>query len=99
METGESVEACLKRELIEEIGISFEMMAPFGEFFAPAVGSKEKILRMDVFLIPEWKGEPRASNEIEEIRWVDTEQASNMKMGSIFAHEVIPRLNSAKLIS
>ncbi len=84
---------------MEELGISFESAEPFGEFYAPAIGLEEKILRMDVFIIHEWNPEPKAGSEIEEIAWVDTQTASTMEIGSIFAHEVIPRLASGGRIS
>lgn len=99
IEAGETAMECLKRELMEELEISFDKAELFGEFYAPAVGAEDKMLRMDVYIVSEWKGEPNPSSEIEELMWVDTEQASNMEIGSIFAHEVIPRLNRAELIS
>jgi hypothetical protein len=53
---------------------------------------------MQVFNVAQWQGEPMADNEVEEIRWVTSEPQVGIKIGSIFEHEVIPRLKAANLI-
>jgi 8-oxo-dGTP pyrophosphatase MutT (NUDIX family) len=90
----------LKRELMEEIGVGIasEDIELFGTFYAPAVYDTQNILRMDVFTVKKWQGEPLAGSEVEEIQWVNTAMAKDMKMGSIFEHEVVPRLKEQSLI-
>jgi 8-oxo-dGTP pyrophosphatase MutT (NUDIX family) len=90
----------LRRELMEEIGVTVEEgnIGIFGTFYAPAAYDPKNILRMDVLLVNLWQGEPKAGSEVEEIAWVNTDMAKNMKMGSIFEHEVLPRLKKKNLI-
>lgn len=70
----------------------------FGTFFAQAAGNTKKTIRMDVFLVPHWVGEPEPSSEVEEIAWITSTPQPGMKVGSIFEHEVIPRLKEKGLI-
>ena len=49
-------------------------------------------------MVKKWVGEPVASSEVEEIRWVTSQLPADVRTGSIFQHEVLPRLVAAKLI-
>jgi len=69
----------------------------FGTFQAKAVGSM-KDLAMDVFIVKSWEGEPTPSMEVEEIRWVESFNLEGLKLGSIFEHDVIPKLKQMNLI-
>lgn len=91
---GEDNFSALRRELREEFGIEIkrEDLQKLGTFYARAAGNEDKKLKMDVFIVKSWTGEIRPASEIEEILWIDSEAAKSMKIGSIFAHEVIPRL-------
>ncbi len=98
IETGETAEQALVRELKEEFQIEVreEDLGKFGTFRAAAAGQESKTLEMVVFTVSRWQGEPTADNEVEEIAWVTSE--TDLNLGSIFAHEVIPRLKAAGLI-
>lgn len=101
LEHGESPEISLQRELKEEltIDIDIEKLEEFGTFYAPATGMVDTYLQTDVFLVPEWRGELKPSNEIEEIMWIDSHLPEGVKLGSIFHHEVLPRLKEKGMIS
>jgi hypothetical protein len=49
------------------------------------------MLYMDVFTVMAYEGDITPSHEVEEIRWVGSD-ISGITLGSIFAHDVIPRL-------
>lgn len=101
VEFGESDKQALVRELKEEFGIVVEPqdLEDFGTFSAPAAGNESNIVSMHVFVVKDWKGEPTASSEIEEIKWITSDIAKDMKVGSIFEHDVIPRLHNRELIA
>lgn len=100
VEPGETVKQALVRELREEFGILVheEDLVEFGTFYAPAAGQEHKFLQMDMFMVTRWEGEPAPNSEVEEIRWVTSELEPGMRTGSIFEHEVIPRLKAQNLI-
>jgi len=103
LEAGETSQDALVRELYEEIGVVVDKsdLIEFGTFYAQASGNFNKTLRIDVFNVLTWKGQPRpcsVKEMIEEILWLDTRIASEVKVGSIFEHEVIPRLKKLDLI-
>ena len=54
---------------------------------------------MNVFIVKNWVGEPTPDHEVEQILWTDSNIPPDIKVGSIFEHEVIPRLKTANLIS
>lgn len=100
IEEGETSEEALTRELMEEFGIianetDFEH---FGHFHAKAAGEEDKTVHMNVFIVKKWKGEPKPIAEVKEILWVTSNLPKNITVGSIFEHEVIPRLKSLDLI-
>lgn len=100
LEPGETTEQALIRELVEEFGIVVQPgnLEPFGTFYAQAAGAEDKRVRMDVFMVKEWEGDPTPSGEVEEIAWITSTPPSGMKVGSIFEHEVIPRLKTRGLL-
>ncbi len=100
VELGETTYEALKRELREEIEIDIDTsdLQEFGTFYAPAQGQKNKYLQMDVFLVTKWKGEIKPANEIEETMWIDSKLPPDIEVGSIFQHDVLPRLKSLDLI-
>ncbi len=100
VEGSETAFEALKRELTEEVNVTIEDgdIEIFGTYYAPAVYEPEKVLRMDVFIVKVWQGEPTVGHEIEKIKWVSTSDAKELKLGSIFEHEVLPRLKEKNLI-
>lgn len=101
VEKGENVHQALIRELKEELSITVKEaeIEPFDVFYADAAGQKGDTLRMDVFIVTNWRGEIKPDNEIEEIAWVDSSHFEEMNIGSIFAHDVIPELRKQGLIN
>ena len=100
IEAGETPRQALVRELQEEFAIDVreEDMQEFGVFYASAAGQETKVVRMDVFTVKGWNGEPRPNSEVEEIRWITSDIPKDIKVGSIFEHEVLPRLKKEALI-
>ncbi len=100
IETGETPKQALVRELFEEFKIMVleNDLQEFGTFYAQAAGQEEKYLQMDVFIVKHWQGEPTPDNEVEEMLWINSNLPENIKIGSIFEHEVLPRLKEKDLI-
>lgn len=100
IEDGETPKVALIRELAEEFRISLneEDLEEFGVFCHPAAGQENKSLCMEVFIVKSWEGEIAPDNEVEEVRWLTSHVPGDIKVGSIFEHEVIPRLKEKGLI-
>lgn len=98
-EAGESITEALIRELYEEVllEITEANIEPFGEFEAIAAGDANKIVKMSVFIVNDFKTEPVPSAEIEELMWINS-KTTGIKVGSIFEHEVLPKLKAMDLI-
>ncbi len=99
LEEGETAIAALIREMMEEVRVEISEadLEPIGTFHANAAGNESKTLEMDVFLIRNSQGEPLPSSEIEETMWVNT-QTTGVSLGSIFEHDVMPKLKEMDLI-
>jgi mutator protein MutT len=101
IEKGETPQQALVRELEEEFDIDVkpEDFKVFGTFYADAAGQEHLKMRMDVFIVESWQGEPTPSSEVEEIAWITSKPPAGMKVGSIFEHDVIPKLKEKGLIA
>lgn len=99
LEKNETPKQALVRELLEEFQITVQEkdLVPFGTFRANAAGQEEKVVQMDIFYVTKWLGEPTPDNEVEEIKWI-TSTPIGIKVGSIFEHEVLPRLKASNII-
>ena len=66
VETGESLNRALKREMREELGIRVEKMTPIRvRYYSASNGERQRI---HYFRIKDWKGKIR-SNEAETVYW------------------------------
>ena len=99
LEAGETPHQALKRELQEEIQIDMDLatLEDLGAFYADAAGSSGFMLKMYVFIVHDYTGEPAPSSEIEEIRWISS-QDDDISIGSFFEHDVMPLLKTRDLI-
>lgn len=94
---GETDEQAVIRELAEELDIEVDEadLSLFGIFEAEAAGQAGKIVMMRTYRVGKWRGEPSPHDEVEELAWVSSELPVGMQLGSIFEHEVLPRLKAA----
>ena len=101
LEPNETPRQAVIRELKEEFRLQVDEadLAEFGTFYAEAAGSHNagKTLRMDVFMVKN-AGNVVPDSEVEEIRWISSDIPSDIRVGSIFAHEVLPRLKEQGLV-
>jgi len=94
----ETKEQTLKRELKEELNVELVSMKPFKTWEAPHFRDKNKIVKMETFFA-EIKGNPEASSEINEIKWIDSNyKQQGIKVASINEDYLIPELKKLKLI-
>lgn len=100
IEEGESVVEALERKLEEEFDIEThqEDYRYFDTFTAQAAGQEDKIVQMEVYFVDTWDGEPTPNSEVENVQWISSAIPQGMKAGSIFEHDVIPRLKELDLI-
>ncbi|HDM8215358.1 NUDIX hydrolase [Vibrio campbellii] len=100
LDSGETPEQALCRELQEEVSIvvAEDTLTLFGRFEAPAHDKDGITLVMDVFFVNDYSGEVVASNEIEECQWVDSSNVDDIAISTIFRNEVFPRLVEQGLV-
>lgn len=100
IEPGETPETALIRELKEELNI--DVMAadlkPFGVFTAEAANHPGQQVHMHVFVVVTWQGEITPGAEVAELLWLGHELPHGKEIGSISAHELLPRLHVADLV-
>jgi 8-oxo-dGTP diphosphatase len=101
LDPGETPQQAVIRELKEEFQLNLTEadLQEFGTFYAEAAGSRNagRQLRMDVLTIKH-PGTIVPDSEIEEIRWITSDIPADIEVGSIFAHNVLPRLKEQGLV-
>lgn len=99
VEDNENDQETLKRELKEELNINLISAKEFKTWEAPHFKDKNKIIKMKTFFV-EIDGEPQATGEVDEIKWIDTSyKQQGLKVASIDEDYLIPELNEMRLIN
>jgi A/G-specific adenine glycosylase len=79
MEPGESLEVCLRREMIEELGVETQMLAQLGSYDHAYTHFRVTVVAFESRLV---RGEPSAL-EHTEIRWEDVDRLGQYPMGKV----------------
>lgn len=102
LEPSETAQQTVIRELKEELNVDVAEsdLELLGTFYVPALGKghEGETLRSDVFIVKNLVGKPKASREVEEIRWVDSKDLANLNFGNIIKLHAIPLLKEKGLI-
>ncbi len=100
IEANETPEQALVRELKEELTIAVDAsdLEFFGEYVAEAANHKGRTVHMKAFVVKKWNGTITASSEIEELRWLTHDVPSDIKVGSIFGGQILPKLHEQGLV-
>ena len=101
LEANETPPQALIRELQEELQITVKEndLTPLGTFNAISAGTSDQKIQMDVFIVEAWEGEITPASEIAEIKWIDSHIPEGIELGSIFEHDVLPKLKEMNLIN
>ena len=100
IEEGETPEEALVRELKEEFSVEVRIsdLEKYGDFYAEAAGQPGKNVHMIAYKVLAWDGEPEPSSEVEKLLWITSAIPNEIQVGSIFEHQIIPRLKEEGLI-
>jgi 8-oxo-dGTP diphosphatase len=100
VEEGETHEAALCRELMEELRVTVnpENLALFGIYKADAKGRPGEKIIMKAYMVNGYEGTLLPSSEIEELAWFNTENPEPNSEHSIFKNEILPKLAQQDLI-
>lgn len=95
----ESKKQTLARELKEELSVKLILMKKFKTYEAKHFKDKNKIVKMETYFA-EIEGEPKATNEINELAWIDSNyKDKGIKLASINQDFLIPELKKLNLIN
>ncbi len=97
VEPGESHRDAAIREVAEEVGITLDpaSVTLLGTWSADAANEPGLVITSDVFSAPH-QGEPTASGEIEEIRWLALGEPTDVPLAPLLTEHVIPALVGVK---
>jgi 8-oxo-dGTP diphosphatase len=100
LEAGETAEQALVRELKEELCIDVDEkdLEPFGTFSAEAANHPGQQVHMQVFMVKKWRGDIRPGKDVEELKWFTSDLPEDLLIGSIFIHDILPRLKRENLV-
>ena len=92
LEKSETPKQTLKRELKEELNVNLKSIKLFATKEAVHFQNKDKLVRMEMYFA-EIEGEPKATSEIDEIKWIDSNyKKQGIKLASINEDFTIPEL-------
>lgn len=93
-EANETMPQALIRELSEELGIDVleEDLDLFATHEADAANHPGQMVIMTTYVVTKYSGEIKPSHEVESLAWVDTNDLKSTPIGSIFAHDIMPKL-------
>ena len=95
----ENARETLTRELKEELGVELTDMRFWSQNFTVHFKNKDKLIIMDSYLV-QVKGEPKASSEINEFKWLDSNYKNEgIKIASIDEDYIFPELKRYGLIN
>lgn len=101
IETGESAEECLKREIFEELGnaITLENIRYIGTYFDKAASDDPKIDKtVEIRLYhADLVGVPTPSSEIIELIWFN-QNNDQEELSSIIKRKILPDLRARRLL-
>lgn len=94
-EPGEKSADTLRREMLEELGLTVTGAKPYDEFSGHAPGRPYRRVRLELFLVHAYSGYPTPLSEIVELAWVNTRhlQEGIALDGLMVEHELVPRLH------
>jgi 8-oxo-dGTP diphosphatase len=100
IEPGETPRQALVRELKEELSINVheDDLEPFDIFVAEAANHPGQKVHMEVFVVKRWQGEIAPNAEVEKLAWFGSDLPADVEIGSVSAHEIIPRLKEQGII-
>lgn len=100
IEPGETAKQALVRELKEELSIDVNEadLELFGDYTAEAANHKGRTVHMQAFMVKKWQGDITASAEIEELLWLNSKLPTDIKVGSIFGGQILPKLHELGLV-
>ena len=80
VEPGESPLAAVRRELLEEIGVTAAAVSPIGTFEKPNPLEPGELF-FHVFVVTEWDGTPHLANgEHSDLRWFEFAEVAEMEL-------------------
>lgn len=94
---GEKAEECLRREIMEELGVKVISQQYFGDYEDEAALDPGKLVSIKVFTLI-IKGEPSANAEIKEVQYINSRNIGKIKLGSVVEKFIIPKLLEKKVI-
>lgn len=80
LEVGEDAVACMKRELVEEAGITATSLSLRGTIAWPGFGSDGSDWFGLVFIIDDFDGDPPATNDDGPLQWVPISELGGLPM-------------------
>ncbi|MET0309445.1 MAG: NUDIX domain-containing protein [Sphingomonas sp.] len=90
IERGETPVDALRRELAEEIGLTFDVEPAYlGRFSASAAHEAGRMVEAELFHLTT-SHQPTAAAEIDEARWIRIDQAAELDLAPMTRQHVLP---------